>query len=336
MANILAKAERYPIFIVDHGVDGKTPKLVMPAALVTAQFVAGSMGLIARVPTDPELISALQRLSAGPYEITVSLAKLVLQIYHHWPEIDLSLRPGLNNGVDNPLISKTQILGDLVKIAPLIAGCFAPMCGNSHRLGDQIMARAACNSLRLRDLSVKDLEANDKYLLRIYVALRRILLHPQTPVWPFHLLEDILSVPIQELIRYSPDLYHLRSRHHYGQPVAIARTEADQDIPGAHHLYELVNAVRGQEHEIMAGLYPVHDAIVPDDQKLALRNHGMLSIGQAAIPDRFDLDVRVDVISGQSWTVSELGGYIQYMSFRCDWGRFPSADTVDLILPLAA
>ena len=225
-ANILAKAERSPLFMVDLGSDGKDPKLVLPATLVTSQFVAGSMGLICRVPADQELINSLQRLAAGPYEVIVDLCKLVNQIFHQWPGVDISLRPGISDANEDPLRSRLQILHDLVKIAPLIAGCFAPMCGSSHHLEDQIMARASCNALRLRDLTVKDLEADDKYLLRIYVSLRRILLHPLTPVWPFHLLEDILSVPIQELIRYSPDLFHLRSRNHYGEPHAIAKSDA--------------------------------------------------------------------------------------------------------------
>ena len=82
----------------------------------------------------------------------------------------------------------------------------------------------------------------------------------------------------------------------------------------------------------MGCLYPSHDALVSDDQKLTLRNRGMQNLGRDAIPDRFDLDVNVDMILGRSWTFPKLNGYIQYMSFRHDWGRFPSAETVDLIL----
>ena len=317
--------------MIDHGSDGKDPKLVLPSTLVIAQFVAGSMGLICRVAADQVLIQSLQRLAAGPYEVLVDLCKLVNQIYHHWPLVDVALRPGINSGIEDPLISKTQIMHDLVRVAPLIAGCFAPFCGSSHHLEDQIMARAACNALRLRDLTVKDLEANDKYLLRIYVALRRILLHPSTPVWPFHLLEDILAVPIQELIRYSPDLYHLRSRHHYGEPHAIAQSD-DRDVPGAHRIYEMVHAVRGKEHEIMGIMYPNHDGSLSDDQKIAFRNHGVQARSWDAIPNRFDLDVNSDIILGRSWTLPELDGYIRWMSFRHDWGRYPSAEAIDLIL----
>ena len=270
-------------------------------------------------------------MSAGPYDVIVSLCKLVNQIYHQWPMVDVALRAGINSGTEDPAQSKIQIVNDLIKVAPLIAGCFAPFCGSSHHLKDQIMARAAYNGLRLRDLTVKDLEADDQYLLRIYVSLRRILLHQMTPVWPFHLLEDILSVPVQELIRYSPDLFHLRSRHHYGEPHAVAKSD-DGDAPGAHHLYEMVNAVRGREPEIMGLLYPDHDAVLTDDQKIFVRNHGLQALNRDGIPHRFDLDVTSDLILGRSWTLPELDGYIRWMSFKHDWGRFPSADAIDLIL----
>ena len=106
-ANILAKAERSPIFMVDHGADGKVPKILWPADLVIARMVAGSMGMIVRVPADTDLLNALQRLGAGPYDIMVAMAKLVNGIYHHWPLVDLALRPGINSGMDDPLISKT-------------------------------------------------------------------------------------------------------------------------------------------------------------------------------------------------------------------------------------
>ena len=43
-ANILAKAEWSPIFMVDLGADGKDPKILWPADLVMARLVAGSMG----------------------------------------------------------------------------------------------------------------------------------------------------------------------------------------------------------------------------------------------------------------------------------------------------
>ena len=161
-ANILAKAERSPVFMVDHGSDGKDPKILWPAEIVTAKLVAGSMGLIVRVPTDPDLQRALQRLCAGPRQVMEAMAKLVNNIYHLWPSTDLALRPGINSGTEDPLLSRTQILADLVKIAPLVAGCFAPVCGGSHHLEDQIMARAAYNPYRLRDLTVADLEADDR------------------------------------------------------------------------------------------------------------------------------------------------------------------------------
>ena len=191
------------------------------------------------------------------------------------------------------------------------------------------MARAAYNSYCLRDLTVEDLEKDDRYLLRLYVSLRRILLHTSTPVWPFHLLEDIFSVPIQELIRYSPDLWHLRSRVHFGEPLAFS---SEEEVPGAHHIYEMVHAVRGREAEIMATLYPSVDARISFDQKLAFRNQGLQSLERSPVVDRFDLDVTHPMILGESWTILELDGYIQWMSFRHDWGRYPSAQVIDLIL----
>ena len=56
------------------------------------------------------------------------------------------------------------------------------------------------------------------------------------------------------------------------------------------------------------------------------------ALNREAIPDRYDLDVSSDLILGRSWTLPELDGYIRWMSFRHDWGRFPSADAIDLIL----
>ena len=151
-----------------------------------------------------------------------------------------------------------------------------------------------------------------------------------TPVWPFILLEDILSVPVQELIRYSPDLYHLRSRHHYGEPPAIAKH--DDDVPGAHHINDLVNAICGQEHDLMGILYPDHDDRITDAKKLDYRNRGLSALGTDPVEGRFDLDVSSDMILGKSWKLPQLDGYIRYMSFKHDWGRFPQAEVVDLIL----
>ena len=190
------------------------------------------------------------------------------------------------------------------------------------------MARASYNSLRLRDLTVEDLEKDDRYLLRLYVALRRILLHTLTPVWPFHLLEDIFSVPIEEIIRYSPDLWHLRSRVHYGEPQALP----DDDVPGSAFIYDMVHSIRGQESEIISSLYPSLDAKIDFNQKLAYRNQGEASLERSLVRDRFDLDVTHPMILGEAWTLSELDGYIQWMSFRHDWGRYPSAQVIDLIL----
>ena len=58
----------------------------------------------------------------------------------------------------------------------------------------------------------------------------------------------------------------------------------------------------------------------------------METLGRDQILGRFDLDVTSDMICGRSWTLSSLDGYIRYMSFLHDWGRFPRAEVVDLIL----
>jgi hypothetical protein len=115
---------------------------------------------------------------------------------------------------------------------------------------------------------------------------------------------------------------------HYGEPQAFP----DDEVPGAHFIYEMVHSIRGQEAEIMATLYPSVDARVSFDQKWAFRNQGLTSLDRAPVPDRFDLDVTRPMILGEAWTLSELDGYIQWMSFRHDWGRYPSAQVIDLIL----
>jgi hypothetical protein len=106
----------------------------------------------------------------------------------------------------------------------------------------------------------------------------------------------------------------------------------DDEVPGSAYIYEMVNSVRGQEPEIISSLYPSHDAKISFNQKLAIRNQGMASLDRSQIPDRFDLDVTHPMILGEAWTISELDGYIQWMSFRHDWGRYPSAQVIDLIL----
>jgi hypothetical protein len=90
--------------------------------------------------------------------------------------------------------------------------------------------------------------------------------------------------------------------------------------------------MRGQESEIISSLYPSLDAKIAFDQKLAYRNQGLASLGRSPVRDRFDLDVTHPTILGEAWTLSELDGYIQWMSFRHDWGRYPSAQVIDLIL----
>ena len=191
-----------PVFLVDQSCDSHETHIVWPSDLTSAQLVAGSMGIVCRVSLKGDLVNALQRLWAKPYEVAVAMSKLSYLLYIMWPDADIALRPGASDGNEDRAMSRRQILMHLIKLAPLVAGCFSPIFGASHHLEDQILDRASYNSLRLKDLTIADLEADNKYLLRVYVALRRILLHPSTPVWPFYLLEDIMSVPIQELIRY--------------------------------------------------------------------------------------------------------------------------------------
>ena len=82
----------------------------------------------------------------------------------------------------------------------------------------------------------------------------------------------------------------------------------------------------------MSTLYPSVDAKISFDQKLAYRNQGLASLDRSPVRDRFDFDVTHPMILGEAWTLSELDGYIQWMSFRHDWGRYPSAQVIDLIL----
>ena len=50
----------------DHGADGKVPSILWPADLVTSEMVAGSMGMIVRVPAVADLLNFFRDSVQGP------------------------------------------------------------------------------------------------------------------------------------------------------------------------------------------------------------------------------------------------------------------------------
>jgi hypothetical protein len=326
VANTLAKSEMSPVFLIDMGIECSEPSIIWPSQLHEAVFVAGSMGIITKIKVTHGILESMMSLASGPNEIGFAIAKMASIIYHGWPEVDLCLRPH-NSGPHDPEAAKAQIMADLIHIAPLITGCFAPSAGRAADLVSQTICRTSFASLKLRDISLEDMIAEDHRILKIYLALRRVLLDPRTPVWPFYLLEDVFSVAVQEIVRYSPDLFHLRSRHHYGFPLPIPESalSADQNILVPENIFELAPT-------IMGSIYPLTDQKITFEQKLAIRNHGLASLNQSPIGDRFDLDVSDPLILGGNQDLTKLAGYIKAMSFKYDWGFTPAPQVIQLIL----
>ena len=222
VAGILAKAESSPTFLIDCGADGSNPQIIWPETI--NRFIAGSMGLIVPVAPSEVVKASLKAITSNSSDIMLSLYQMAGAIARDWPIQDLQLRSVM--GFYPPRISSDQaapvneeliehIMEDLIKVAPLIVGCWPASFGHLQDLVHQTMASSPFAHLRMRDLEIKDLYEDDCKILRIYLSIRRALLSGSFPFWTCHLLEDIMSVPVQELIRFCPDLYHLRNRFHY-------------------------------------------------------------------------------------------------------------------------
>ena len=152
-------------------------------------------------------------------------------------------------------------------------------------------------------------------------AIVVLLSDRQFPSWTIMLLEDLFTPFVQELIRYIPHLFHLRSAPWYGgingssNPLVIqGHPEVDQRI-----VDQLVIGFS----QILGDLRP-YDRPDPIsiEQKIQIRNLWTVVPQDPATPiiGRPDLDIAFDL---SDWQKS-LSAYAARMSAIYDKGRVPA------------
>ena len=332
LMGIVAKLERAPIQLIDGGVDGSDPILLTGRL---PQLTAGSMGLVIPVTLMDDQSQALASLIAGPSVTIKKLWALAISVFDQFPASMRSLLPeaplDLPADQDGRAWSLSQMVRDLVMIAPLITGSFASAFGRSTRADLQDLASfGGFSGMKLRELVEDDLQ-NEKLVLLLR-TLVGILSDRSFPVWTVMILEDILVPLIQELIRYLPPLLHLRSAPWYGaQREECPITDIDGSISTV-PIIEIDRSISGRE-EMLGDLswYDRPRSFSMED-RFKIRNmmHQLDPDSTAEIPGRPDLSME-DTFTGADWD-RKITAYIQRMSSVHDPGTFPTARTVKHIL----
>ena len=338
IAGILARAEKSGIWLIDNGPDGTSPKVIWDHQV--NQWLAGSMGLIIQYNPEDRIRSALQNLAGNHVSVIKDLFNLASCIFQNWPIEDIALRPnpvhernilGDISRIHHPEEAIIQITKDLIQVAPLISGIWPSSFGVSSSLDLQTLFRQSFASFRMRDFEDQaSLEEDNHAIVRLYMAIIRILEHPVFPVWTVHLLEDVFAPPIREIIRWVPRLFHLRNTHHFGNPPSLIASNLREYVISEATFHQLLD----QMEVIMASVYPVTDLKITFEQQLIIRNLGTPSDPQDQLPieGRDDLDVSKALIRGDLPTAHVTkADYIPFasmMSNLYDIGKFPPLLTI--------
>ena len=140
----------------------------------------------------------------------------------------------------------------------------------------------------------------DEYLdesqMIVYRSLVSLLIEADFPAWTVILLEDLFTPLIQELIRYIPQLFHLRSAPWYGGHRGTAKP---LNITG-HPPVEVDIVLRLQESffTILGDLRPYdRPASISLDRKIQIRNLWVQNPihPRSPIVGRPDLDIEFDL-----------------------------------------
>ena len=90
VANLLAKIERSPLYLIDAGSDGVC-KILDPADL--QGLTAGSMGMVVPVEIPPSVLDIMPFFMADSRRISMGVVELASMLHDRWPQEILSLRP---------------------------------------------------------------------------------------------------------------------------------------------------------------------------------------------------------------------------------------------------
>ncbi len=318
VANLLAKIERSPLYLIDAGSDG-TCRILEPSDLQS--LIAGSMGMVVPLAISSSILETLPIIMADNHRVCKGVVELASMLYDRWPKEILSLRPSTTSwdieGADPKVNAIMGIAVDLVKVSPLITGTFPPEFRRSVRPDLQCLRSFVHH--RMRDLKISDLQKEDEMIMIRAIVI--LLTDRRFPSWTMMLLEDLFTPFVQELVRYIPHLFHLRSAPWYGgitgssNPVVIeGHAEVDQRI-----VDQLVIGLS----QILGDLRPLDR---PDpisiEQKIQIRNLWTAVPQNPATPiiHRPDLDIVFDLTDWQK----SLSAFAARMSAIYDLGRIPA------------
>lgn len=330
----LAKMERSPLFLIDSGVDGTSPRIIQYADL--GNFVAGSMGLVVPVRIQADLMASLNSMVVTQDDVIDKISNIAAAIFQAWPQELRALRPQNDPfGWATPQSDQAGILAiaaDLIRISHLINGAFPTGFGRVNRADLQLLASfGGFHSIRLRDLTLEEI-ANPSGVFFLIRTLVQMLADKTFPIWSVWFLEDLFTPLVQELIRYIPQLFHLRSSKQYGN---------HKDL--AHPLIVLRDPVVTLEPQFKARLAERYLLVIGDlqmydqprsfceSEKLAVRNlvHNLPADDRSDIINRPDLSLTV--IDMAHWE-RDLMAYIMNMSFMHDQGRVPHQHLIKHII----
>ena len=317
VANLLAKIERSPLYLIDAGSDGVC-KILEQTDLQS--LTAGSMGLIVQVEIPSQIIEHLPFLMADARRIATGVVELASMLYDRWPVEIASIRPSTSaldiDGVDPKINAILAIAVDLVKVAPLITGTFPPDLRRSIR--PELQNLRSFVSLRMRDLEASYWQKEDTMIMLRAIVM--ILSDRHFPAWTFMLMEDLFTPFVQELIRYIPHLFHLRSAPWYG---GIGGTINPVVITGHQNVDErIVNQLTIGFSQILSDLQPYdHPDPITVEQKTRIRDlwEPVPTNRTTPVHNRPDLDITFDLTDWQA----SLGAFVHRMSLMYDQGRIP-------------
>lgn len=346
VAGALAKMERSPIFLVDAGSDGSAPIVLSE---IEDSMLAGSMGLVIKVPLGDLIVRSLMSLSAGEDTVLSTLIDVASTIYSNWPSqskfffanphrafVRVSERQIFSSAAEEDQYNILQIVHDLILASPLVLGIWPPVFSTIFDEEHQFLSENPFQSYRMRDIS--EVERKDPVVIRTFLSILRSLESIQFPVWMSHLMGDAFTIPVVECIRYLPHLYYHRCPirqedystlltssvvpgSHYGVVVGWVRRELRpstilrESYPAA-SMGRLPDVIRASIHDMESRIQP---------PLLTYEGPPISSIIEpihAAIAQR-----------DRSIGMGALSRYIRFNKARFDPGRNPNMEFVmDLIM----
>jgi hypothetical protein len=318
IAGSLGKIERSPLFLIDSGINGSTPRIVREIDL--DHLVAGSMGLVVPVPIDPQARSYLKKFIINEYDIVASFSDLAVAIFESWPSHMKHLLPrddphGLARDEWESTIVAMTI--DLIKVSPIINGSFPVSLGHSERADHQALASlGSFHDLRMREITLDDLRdpSGISVLIRTIV---QVVIDKTFPVWVFWSLEDIFTPFVQEIIRYIPHLYHLRASPGYGSHADPSNPIFRISAPQEHLRPETIKKISDRYLSFVGNRSAYdHPVAISSAEKIALRDAWASPAEIGAIPwiPATRPDLNPGPLDLNIWSQS-LKAYIARMSF---------------------